>query len=98
MKAIVFLGDEAWAAGFRLAGLTTPAVEAGREVEAFVRARAEAALLLVDAPFAARLGADTLQAALDAGRPPLLVLPGRVGGLPAGDPAPAVRRLLGLEQ
>lgn len=97
MKAVVFLGDEAWAAGFRLAGVTVPALEAGREEETFARARGEAALLLLDASFAAQLGAETLLAALDAGRPPVLVLPGRPGELPAGDPAPAVRRLLGLE-
>lgn len=96
MKPVVFLGDETSAAGFRLAGLTVRAVDAGREEEGFARARAEAAVLLVDARCAARLPAVMLLAALEAGQPPLLILPDRVGDLPAGDPAPAVRRLLGL--
>lgn len=96
MNAIVFLGDEAHGAGFRLAGLTVRAVVPGREAEAFADARAEAAVLLVDARCAAHLPRGVLSAALEAGQPPVLVLPERVGELPPGDPAPAVRRLLGL--
>lgn len=96
MKAIVFLGDEANAAGFRLAGLTVRPVEPGQEEEAFVRALAEAALLIVGARCAARLPAALLLAALEAGQPPLLVLSERIGELPAGHPAAAVRRLLGM--
>jgi len=96
MKPVVFLGDEARGAGFRLAGLNVRAAEPGRDAEAFERARAEAALLLVDARCAARLPPATLRAALEAAQPPLLILPERAGALPAGDPADAVRRLLGL--
>lgn len=96
MKEIIFIGDEATAAGFRLAGLTVVAVEAGGEQEAFARALAEAAVLLVGASCAARLPAPLLLAALVAGQPPLLVLPERCGELPADNPAAAVRRLLGM--
>lgn len=96
MKPIVFLGDEAMAAGFRLAGLTVRTVDTGHDEAAFAAARAEASLLLVGAACAARLPAATLLAALEAGQPPILILPERAGELPVGDPAPAVRRLLGL--
>lgn len=96
MKPLLFLGDEATAAGFRLAGLSVRVVAAGDEAEAFALARAEAGLLMIDAACAARLPAATLLAALEAGQPPLLVLPGGAGQLPAGDPADAVRRLLGV--
>lgn len=96
MKAIVFLGDEAHAAACRLAGLTVRVPEPGREAEAFAGARAEAAVLLVGARCAARLPPGTLAAAAGAGQPPVLVLPERSGELPPGDPASAVRRLLGL--
>lgn len=96
MKPIVFLGGEANGAGFHLAGLTVRGAESGSEAEAFAHALAEASLLLVDAHWAARLPAATLAAALEAGQPPLLVLPVRAGAAPAGDPAAAVRRLLGL--
>lgn len=96
MKEIVFLGYEAHAAAFRLAGLTSRVPDPGHETEAFAGARAEAAVVLVGARFAARLPPGTLSAALDAGQPPVLVLPERSGELPPGDPASAVRRLLGL--
>lgn len=96
MKTPIFLGDEATAAAFRLAGLRVRVVAAGDEAAAFAQARVEAALLLLSADYAGRLPAATLRAALEAGQPPLLVLPGRAGELPAGDPADAVRRLLGL--
>lgn len=96
MKEIIFLGDEATAAGFRLAGLSVRPVPPGGEPQAFAQALAEAALLLVGAGCAARLPAPLLQAALAAGQPPLLVLPERLGDLPADDPAAAVRRLLGM--
>ena len=96
MKPIVFLGDEATAAGFRLAGAAVRLAEPGREEEAFEQARADAALLIVGARCAARLPQQALAAALAAGEPPLLVLPSSAGELSRGDPAELVRRLLGL--
>ncbi|MCC4115962.1 V-type ATP synthase subunit F [Aromatoleum toluclasticum] len=96
MKPPVFIGDEHWATGFRLAGVTAWPVAPGREEEAFAHACAEAGVVLVDARCAQRLPADVLAAALEAGRPPVLVLPERPGMPPPGDPAAAVRRLLGL--
>jgi vacuolar-type H+-ATPase subunit F/Vma7 len=96
MKPIVFLGDEASAAGFRLAGIATCIVVAGREEEAFQRARGDAAVLLVDARCAARLPPAVLSAAQAAVQPLLLVLPASPEDVPPGDPAAHVRRLLGL--
>lgn len=96
MKPIIFLGDEASAAGFRLAGISTRVATAGHEETAFQQARGEAAVLLVDARCAARLPPSVLAAAQAAVQPLLLVLPASPEGLPPGDPAAQVRRLLGL--
>lgn len=98
MKPLIFLGDEAGAAGFRLAGLAVRVPAAGHEAEAFAEALAEAGMLIVGAACAARLPAAAVTAALDAGEPAVLVLPGRAGALPAGDPALAVRQLLGVSR
>lgn len=96
MKPIIFLGDEASAAGFRLAGVSTRVAPAGGEETEFQQARSEAAVLLVDARCAARLPPAVLAAAQAAVQPLLLVLPASPEGLPPGDPAAQVRRLLGL--
>lgn len=98
MKTPIFLGDEATATAFRLAGLRVRVVATGDEAAAFALARGEAALLLLDADYAARLPTATLRAALESGQPPLLVLPAAAGEPPAGDPAATVRRLLGLAE
>lgn len=96
MKALIFLGDEAHAAGFRLAGLEVRIAPPGREQEALACALAEAEVLIVGTACAAALPAAALATAQAAGRPPLLVLPAEPGAEPLGDPAATVRRLLGL--
>lgn len=95
MKPIIFLGNEADAAGFRLAGVETRGVGEGAAA-AFEAARAEAALLIVDAGVAASLPQARLRAARVESRPPLVVLHAPDAAEPDADPAAAVRRLLGL--
>ncbi len=88
MSSIIYLGSEAEAAGFRLAGIEARAVAAGSEAAEFARALTEATLLLIDGRCAARLPAARLADARAAAQPLVLVLDG-------ADSADAVRRLLG---
>ncbi|MDA8259403.1 MAG: hypothetical protein M0Z99_27820 [Betaproteobacteria bacterium] len=88
MSRIVFLGGEAEAAGFRLAGIEARAVTAGSEAAEFTRALDEATLLLLGGRCAARLPAARLADARAAAQPLLMVLDD-------ADSAEAVRRLLG---
>lgn len=97
MADVVFLGGEAEAAGWRLAGVRAlPAPDiADRLAETWDVEAAGARLLLIDAATAARLPADRLAWARAAGRPQVCVLP-------AADAVPAAvvseaRRLLGLD-
>lgn len=88
MGAIIYLGSEAEAAGFRLAGIEARAVAAGSEAAEFARALDEAALLLLGARCAARLPPARLADACAAAKPLLMVLDDADGAEP-------VRRLLG---
>ena len=88
MSQIIYLGSEAEAAGFRLAGIDARAVAAGSEAAEFARALDEATLLLVGGRCAARLPAVRLANARAAAQPLLMVLDDTDG-------AEAVRRLLG---
>lgn len=88
MNSIIYLGSEAEAAGFRLAGVEARAVAAGSEAAEFARALDEAALLLLGARCAARLPPARLAAARAAAQPLLMVLDDTDG-------AAAVRHLLG---
>lgn len=88
MNSIIYLGSEAEAAGFRLAGIEARAVAAGSEAAEFARALDEATLLLVGARCAARLPPARLAAARAAPQPLVLVLDDT-------DVAEPVRRLLG---
>ena len=95
MRAI-FLGDEASAAAYRLAGVDAHAVAAGEEAASLAAARGAAELVLVAASVAARLPASGLRAACAAVAPLVTVVPdlGRDGSLP--DLAMRLRRQLGL--
>ncbi len=56
MAALIYLGDEVSAAGWRLAGATVRAPAPGEETAALDAARAQAALVLVSAAVAAAVG------------------------------------------
>ena len=97
MAAVVFLGDEAAVAGFRLAGVEGVVPEPGREAQALAAARARAQLVLVTAECAACVPTSQLD---HARMPvsPLLLLLGDLGGRRAPpDLARAVRRQLGMQ-
>lgn len=95
MKTIVYLGDEANAAGFRLAGIDARVATAGAEATEFATAFAEAAVLLLGDRCAAKVPPATLAAARLAAQPLVLVLDDGERSAAADLVAP-VRRLLGF--
>jgi len=97
MGAPVYLGDEASAAGYRLAGARVAVPEPGTEAAALATARAEAPLVLVSAAIAARLPEPDLRSALAALTPLTLIVPDLTGAVPVPDVAARLRRQLGLE-
>jgi vacuolar-type H+-ATPase subunit F/Vma7 len=93
---VIFLGSEAEAAGYRLAGVDARSVDAACEHAALADARANGELVLVAASVAARLPESTMRAACAALAPLVVVVPdlGGEGALP--DVAQRLRRQLGL--
>jgi vacuolar-type H+-ATPase subunit F/Vma7 len=93
---VVFLGDEASAAGYRLAGVDARAVARGEEAVALADARAAAPLVLVATSVAARIPSPIMRAACAAIAPLVAIVPdlGGDGSLP--DLASRLRRQLGL--
>jgi vacuolar-type H+-ATPase subunit F/Vma7 len=92
MAALVYIGDELSAAGYRLAGasVATPAPE--QAAQALALALTQAPLVLLSAALASAIPPATLRRAACALRPLLLVVPDIVGGTPAPE---LVQRLRG---
>lgn len=97
MPAPVYLGGEVSGAGWRLAGAVVHTPAAGEETAALAAACAQAPLVLVSAGVAQRVAAATLQRALLALAPLVLVVPDLQGGAPLPDLAARLRTQLGLE-
>lgn len=98
MSRALYLGDEAHAAAWRLAGVEVRIAAADADIDAqFAAACADADLLLLSAASAARVSCARLQQARRALTPLLLVLPGPAGGGDGADLAQRVRRQLGME-
>jgi vacuolar-type H+-ATPase subunit F/Vma7 len=92
-----YIGDEATAAGFRLAGASTMVPAAGAEGEALASARARASLVLISATIAARIPPRELAAACARLAPLTLVVPDLQGETEMPDLATRLRAQLGLE-
>lgn len=98
MARVYYIGDEATAAGYRLAGAETYVPSAAEVADVFRRAReADADLVLLSAQFADALPADELDAALLGERPLVCVVPDAHGRHAAPDVAREVRIALGIE-
>ena len=97
MVSLLFLGDEVAAAGWRLAGAATRSPAPGREAAALAAALEEAELVLLGAPFAARIPEGLLRAALRRITPVTVVLPDLREALPYPDVAARMKRQLGIE-
>ncbi len=87
MRAVL-IGDRLTCAGYRLAGVEARVVEEVDAVGAFETARADAELVLVTAPLAARLPELALHEAMRRAQPPVQVVP----SLREPDFAPDIRR------
>jgi vacuolar-type H+-ATPase subunit F/Vma7 len=98
MSAPCYIGDEASAAGFRLAGAQVLVPRVGEEAAALAAARIGAALILVSAETAARIPADLLEQAHAALTPLTLIVPDLFERIPVPDLAARLRRELGLEE
>ncbi len=98
MVTAVYIGDEAHAAAWRLAGVDTRIAEADADIlQLLEELGAEVALVLLSEASAKRLPAATLERAQRALTPLLLVLPS-AGTRDAGSElARSVRRQLGME-
>jgi vacuolar-type H+-ATPase subunit F/Vma7 len=97
MSAIVFIGDELTAAGFRLTGIETmvPSHDAVRE--ALAQARARAALVLLTAEYARQVPAGELNDALMAEAPIVAIIPDILMQTPPPDLVSTLRATLGIE-
>lgn len=97
MAIPAFVGDEATAAGYRLAGARVRVPAAGEEAAALAEARAEAPLVLITAACAARVDAAMLRSALAALAPLVVVVADARNGAAPPDLAARLRGQLGLE-
>jgi len=95
---VYYIGDEATAAGYRLAGAESRVPAPAETPAVFRRAIADGAdLILLSAACAADLDPEELRAALVAEQPLLAVVPDVYGVHPAPDVAREVRLALGIE-
>ena len=97
MPVPCYIGDEASAAGFRLAGASVIVPRPGNEAEARTTASASASLVLISADVAARISARELAVARAALAPLTLIVPDLQGAIAMPDLATRLRAQLGLE-
>jgi vacuolar-type H+-ATPase subunit F/Vma7 len=97
MGGAVYIGDEAHAAGWRLAGIEARSAADGDIGPLLVAACASADLVLLSAASAARLPPDALDRVRRAPSPLLLVLPDAAAADESSELAQRVRRQLGME-
>lgn len=98
MARVYYIGDEATAVGFRLAGAEVRVPSAGEAADAFRRAReSEADLVLLSAELVDALPPGELEAAVLGDRPLVAVVPDVHARHVAPDIAREVRLALGIE-
>lgn len=92
----VYIGDEATAAGFRLAGIRVYSPAATSLQETLRAAAADASLVMLSARLAQQLPANALQRLQASTSPPVVVVPDPGGDTPLPDLATRLRRELGM--
>jgi vacuolar-type H+-ATPase subunit F/Vma7 len=98
MAQVIYLGDEATAAGLRLAGVQTVVADPADALAVVQRAQADGAeLLLLSAPLAARLPVAELERMLTQEFPLVSIVPDVFGRGTPPDLAHLVRGALGIE-
>ena len=95
-KLAIFIGDEASAAGYRLAGLATIVAEKDHETSAFVEALEHATVVLVSSTVAACIDPARLRCAFAAMSPLVVVVPALDASVPFPDIAIQLRAEIGL--
>jgi vacuolar-type H+-ATPase subunit F/Vma7 len=90
MSGAIFIGDELTATGFRLTGLETLTPEPADVAAAFAESCRRAALVIVAGECAHRIPQDSLEAAVIAGAPTVVVVPDVLG---RGEPTSLTRRM-----
>jgi vacuolar-type H+-ATPase subunit F/Vma7 len=95
---IYYIGDEATAAGYRLAGALTRVPEPAEATETFRRALADGpSMVLLSSALAERMDPEELAAAVLGEHPLVAIVPDIYGRYPAPDIAREVRLALGIE-
>jgi len=95
---VYYIGDEATAAGYRLAGAETRVPSAKDAAETFHRAVSDgASMILLSAEFAGSLDAEELTAALLGEQPLVAIVSDVYARHPTPDIAREVRLALGIE-
>ncbi|HUP06200.1 MAG TPA: V-type ATP synthase subunit F [Caldimonas sp.] len=97
MTVVAYLGDEVTAAGWRVTGARVRTPAQGEAGAALREALAEAEFVLLSSTVAAAIDTRTLQAAVAATSPLVLVVPDPRGDVPVPDLAARLRAQLGLE-
>ena len=92
----IYIGDEATAAGYRLAGLHTSVPASGGESTALEEALSSAMLVLVSSAVAARIDEVRLRTAFAEVSPLVVVVPALDPSAPFPDVAARVRADIGL--
>ena len=97
MSTLCYIGDEATATGFRLAGAQVMIPAVGAEGAALALARETASLILVSVSAAGRIPPRDMEAAELALSPLVLIVPDLRGEIAPPDLATHLRGQLGLE-
>jgi vacuolar-type H+-ATPase subunit F/Vma7 len=97
MGAVIFIGDELSAAGFRLTGIETLVPEPGTAGAALQEARARAELVLITADLVRHVPQSELEAAMLAEKPTLAIIPDVLFRATPPDLARRLRSALGIE-
>jgi len=97
MGAVIFIGDELTASGFRLTGVEMLVPKPEAVGAAFEEARARSALVIITAELARRLPASQLEAAMLAETPALAIIPDIMFRASPPDLTRRLRSVLGIE-
>ena len=96
MFAVIFIGDEVTAQGFRLAGAATHIPAQDDVATSFADALRQGSLVLITADAASRLDPAELERAVRSASPLVLVVPDAAMRRMPPDPAATVEQVLGI--
>ena len=97
MGAVIFIGDELSAAGFRLTGIETLVPKPEAVGVAFEEARSRGSLVIMTADMARHIPAPQIEAAMLAEAPAIAIIPDVLLSAPVPDLTRKLRSVLGIE-